>query len=62
MKACALGRTFFVKELLKRGANPLDTDKNGENCFDKARKFDRSEILDILNGKNVEYSFEDDIL
>ncbi len=33
MKACALGRTYFVIELLKRGADPYEVDRNGFNSF-----------------------------
>lgn len=49
LKAVALGRTKMIPELLKNGADPYMVDNKGENSFDKAIKFDRFDVLNILN-------------
>ncbi|EGR29884.1 tubulin-tyrosine ligase family protein, putative [Ichthyophthirius multifiliis] len=58
LKACSLGRTYFVNELLKRGANPYETDDKGENCYDKAQKFDRNQVLEILKNKDYDENIQ----
>ncbi|KAL4481414.1 hypothetical protein ABPG72_010567 [Tetrahymena utriculariae] len=48
MKACALGRYQMVSDLIEQGADPYLTDQKGENCFDKAKKLDQINVLNLL--------------
>lgn len=48
LKASSLGRIQMVEELLEHGADPLLADSKGENCLDKAKKFERMDIFNLL--------------
>lgn len=48
MKACGLGRSWYVGELLKLGADPSIKDSDGQTALDYAFLMEQYEVIEMM--------------
>lgn len=48
MKASGLGRTWYVSELLKQGADPSRKDVDGQTALDYAGLMEQYEVIELM--------------